>query len=317
MHLLEPEFWTVCAQLDALQMDDIPATNIPSNISLPKLKSLALMSTRPYTDSELDFLRLCPNLRKLRLPFTYMEGAKYRNRFSHVVEENAWPKLCELEVGFLNLEETAIITLLQNPEWKAFSVTHSLFGSKAFKSLRDHFATLEVLNLQGGVHITGEMYQEILSSCPLLKEFQGDKLHASVIANGRPWVCTSLREFRCLIDCSGMKRSTTGTKVQEMTLDDEIQRCVFEMLSRLWGIEYIVIRVNDGKAPCLQLSIRKGLELLEGCKFVKEIDFDSTDQDLTQDDVRWMTSHWKDFETSQRSVAPLQRGQTGAGEDSL
>jgi hypothetical protein len=293
---LGSEFWTVCAQLESLQMDSIPETTIPGDISFPNLASLALIGVQPYTPNQLDFIRRCPNLRKLRLPFPRVSGEdEILDDFSRLAKENTWPRLCELDVFFLAVIEEAIITLLQNPGWKAWTVTHSVFEPKAFECLRNHFGTLEALSLKKCVYVTGKMLQEILSNCPLLREFHGNVIHARVIANGRPWVCTSLRVFSCLIDCSRMKRSDPWTRTQEMTQDDGIQRRVFEMFSRPRKLEHIVVGVDYGKAVGLHLIVGKGLELLKDCRHITEIDFDGTDQFITGNDAQWMTNHWKEL----------------------
>ncbi|KAG0228694.1 hypothetical protein B0O80DRAFT_466498 [Mortierella sp. GBAus27b] len=300
---LGADFWNVCARLDSLDMDSIPEMfPIPRDISFPNLTSLVLRGTYVFSVDQLGFLSLCPNLKKLVVPLGRGAKKSQHQDFARLASANTWPKLSDLNYSDSNMPEDAIITLLENPVWKKWIVTHSKFGSKAFESLRNHFATLEVLSLQGCVNVTSEMVQEILSHCPSLGVFKGDRIHARDIDKGPPWVCTSLREFCCFVDCSGLETSAVmlymegktkrGKVAVKLNSDDKIQQRVFEMFSRLTKLRHIKIGSEAGGTG-LQFLCGRGLELLEDCKDIREIDFDGVGQNMTEQDVFWMLDHWK------------------------
>jgi len=305
--VLGTDFWATCARLESLNMPRmLDMSPLPNDIVFPHLTSLVVttISTK-WNVTRVEFIRRCPNLKKLHL----LHHHRGRDRapleeFIRLVNENTWPKLCELDYPNSGMSDDTIAILLDNPSgWRVWNVPDTFFGPKAFSSLQTHFATLESLDLEKCVKVTSGMVQEILARCQSLKSFRGEEIHANDIAKGQSWACTTLKTFKCFINCSGLKRSVLvkiereGTKtldvVSKRIHGDNVQRRVFAQLSRLHDLEYIRIGLLNGQTgPGLELRIGKGLELLKTCNKVKELDFQGVDQLMDKHDARWMVSHW-------------------------
>lgn len=175
------------------------------------------------------------------------------------------------------------------------------FGKLAFESLTRHFEHVQRLDLSKS-HLSSGMAQQILTNCPHLTAFMGERLEARDILGIFPedkammgdkttmdqqppqdWVCTKLRTLNIFI--CGLE-----DKPQEW------HRGVFRQLSKMERLMHLIIspvgvfaeKSRDG----LDLKVEAGLDLLSSLKELHKLGFEGSWQQMEERDVKWMMEAW-------------------------
>jgi len=126
-------------------------------------------------------------------------------------------------------------------------------------------------------------------------------LKASAIMLGKPWICSSLEEFRVGIVVGASGKQTVRNR----------SRAIFERMSKLTCLTHLDIGCHyiqddsgnsddseDGdddvpKRQSLDLTLESGLDQLASLKHLEELDFSYTVQNMSAEDVKWIRENWK------------------------
>lgn len=198
--------------------------------------------------------------------------------------------------------------------------------------------------------LASESYDEILTSCPLLKILRGGNCHAKVLAEGsRTWVCLKLRAWALCLDfgplndykdgakssesgkeqgsatsikktSSGSTSSSSSSTTKNPTEEQEerrkeVYRKVFSKMSAMIELE----SVNLGKRCIVSLSKplwidnndkASGFKLLLMCPRLKSLTLDTS---LTDKATReWIKTNWPSIQINGASAASTGTGTTAA-----
>ncbi|KAG0046220.1 hypothetical protein BGZ83_008610 [Gryganskiella cystojenkinii] len=159
----------------------------------PKLESLSWSLVQPYPhllpDRAVEFLETLCDF------FCQDPQDRYRHHNSNYSggQRSCWPKLDSLR---LTEVQSNGVTLLRGDPWivpilkscpnplrrLTLTSTDDFEDAVSWGALQKHFPTLQVLNLTTSNN--SSIAQDILSSCPQLREFRGQVLNASDVAKG-------------------------------------------------------------------------------------------------------------------------------------
>ena len=154
--------------------------------------------------------------------------------------------------------------------------------------LRPHFATLTTLKLNPYAQPSASsIAQEILSSCPSLESFSIDHIDATVIAEGKPWVCTRLTFLAMQFQFDPMTIS-------------EIQPRVFEQIAKLHRLDCLRLCGGVVDEPPFQtavdLRLENRLDKLSTLRALRTIIFENSVPRMGEREIEWMLEHWKSLE---------------------
>ncbi|KAG0195861.1 hypothetical protein BGX28_000463 [Mortierella sp. GBA30] len=233
--------------------------------------------------------------------------------FSHK-DENGYDAYC------MDLEDEHVATMLSSCRkgWNVVQVRSSAsFGDAAWKSLVNHFFTLEEMVVLGGVSFGGNELRRILSSCP--------NLHTLVTIDDGTYLnsdnmCVEMyaKTFVDLDHATGAlnpwacERSLKVLKVRVTNVSDDsnrycsaIQSQVYKRLARLINLETLWLghdpRIATERRPdvsvqqqdnCLQMSLESGLDMLQGLTALQELSVSNMDTLIEWKELQWMTQHW-------------------------
>ncbi|KAF9176749.1 hypothetical protein BGZ51_009503 [Haplosporangium sp. Z 767] len=220
----------------------------------------------------------------------------------------------------MELEDEHVATVLSSCRkgWKAVQVRSSAsFGDAAWKSLANHFFTLEKMVILGGVSFDGDKLRCILSSCP--------NLHTLVTIDDGTYlnsdnVCVEMyaKTFVDLDHATGAlnpwacERSLKVLKVLVTNVSDDsdhycsaTQSQVYKRLARLINLETLWLghdpRIATERHPdisvgqqdnCLQMSLESGLDMLQGLTALQELSVSNMNTLIGWKELQWMTQHW-------------------------
>jgi hypothetical protein len=277
-------------------MDEFVQNETHPSPKLPLLKELHLISDDSAKE-HMKFLQNCPNLTTLIVQAEI--HSDFVSSFCEMVRSGTWPSIENIFMWTEGLyvvpddrfskllEGMKRITCLNFPEMK------KSFGPRCMELLRPHFSYLKTLDFMLDSGLTSSMAQEILSSCPLLQEFAVDRIDATDVITGKPWVCMNL----VLLSAS--------FRFNPLMIQDH-QPLVLDQLSRLTRMERLTLDGCRDSASetesslafqeTFDLRLRMGLNKLSTLKSLRYISFQSTRQIMGENEVDWINRHWKDLE---------------------
>ncbi|KAG0234723.1 hypothetical protein B0O80DRAFT_463736 [Mortierella sp. GBAus27b] len=292
------KLWQICTRLERLIiiMDEFVQNEIHPSPNLPLLKELHL-NADDSARKHMEFLQKCPNLTTLVVQAEI--HSDFISSFCEKVRSGTWPGIENIfmwtegwyvipDDGFSKLlEGMKRIISINFPEMK------ESFGPRCMELLRPHFSHLKVLDFMLDSGLTSSMAQEILSSCPLLSEVTVDRIDATDVITGKPWVCMNL----VLLSAS--------FRFNPLKIQDH-QPLVLDQLSRLTRMERLTLDgCRDSTSEresslafqeTFDLRLQMGLTKLSTLKSLQYISFRSTRQIMGPNEVEWINEHWKDLE---------------------
>jgi len=326
-----PSYWQVFENLESLKLEFIYVVPPPfisnknrssccttsrdklPSARLPKLRTLILnqlVKTDP--SCQLDFICVCPMLHTLEWTIGQMTFAPMPvERFARHFVEMAWPELDSITVKghfalYDNVNVKDYISMLQAAQrpFRVLDLGIERYGLDVFDVLRrGHFKTLTKVDLSSAVvdpddQIAGvpQWVQEVLTSCPLLECVVARAISAQDIADGQPWVCLGLKEFRVMINME-FKKSDRGPERPRFTETQQgLCRAVYRQLGRLEKLRVLDMRRLGWDAHMMRyaplpLELRLGLGELSGLKDIEVVGFHRY-QDMRKADVEWMLQQW-------------------------
>jgi hypothetical protein len=208
-------------------------------------------------------------------------------------------------------------------------------GNATIQSMSRFFDSLGYLDLRLCSNVSGTMVQQVLASCPGLKSVAADSIHASDIMDGGPWVCLSLQSWTIFIDLSVSSSSGSSSRSHSQGLGSQqtyhrrqpqknkprtdknsssirsdlqevLQHCVFERLSRLTSLLYLDLNRHyplTGRAALktvetLDWRVKKGLDKLKFLPRLTTICLSSHQtMNMSKSAAVWMIEHWLSLET--------------------
>ncbi|KAG0333398.1 hypothetical protein BG000_009198 [Podila horticola] len=305
-------FWNGCGGLRQLILYDTELPCTPEFIEerlkvLPDMEEIVVGHV-----SAMALLKVCPGLRSFRWQNYDGKEAQLQTLIT-LLKGQHLRQLESLQVT--RADDRRLASCMRAMDHvKDFSIEEGHFGKHVFYALSRHFATLQCVSFPHLRSVSGDKTLTILESCPLLKYICVPKLKASAIVLGDPWVCLNLEKF-----CAGVI-------VDEPEKGEicESSRQVFKRLSKLTKLTSLVIGFNifgtgdsdydddtdgssntdsddysdDGKRrrQGLDLRLESGLGQLCTLKNLELLDFTDTIQDMSAEDVSWMSENWKKLE---------------------
>ncbi|KAF9207319.1 hypothetical protein BGZ49_000734 [Haplosporangium sp. Z 27] len=211
-------------------------------------------------------------------------------------------------------------TLTAMTEARKFHVSSSNFLGNSYRALMaNHAMTIQHLDFWNCTTITSTMVQGILTGCPSLESLQAKAILGTDLVRivdddpkdptaperlilGKDWVCLKLKRLVVHFDLSSARahidQSTPEGKTRFKRQQELEQYHAFRQVSRLTELEALDFRgdatISQGK-KCLNLKLRSRggeLEQLASLKKLSHIEFYSTEQDMTEEEIDWMLEHW-------------------------
>lgn len=126
---------------------------------------------------------------------------------------------------------------------RKLSVAYSMFGQDCFGSLkrRGHFSTIEELDWSGCKDVSTQMAQEILESCPRLRQFSVNEIEARLVKEGNEWICTGLEHLAADFLLLQYEEWDLSDSPEERLLCD----IVAEQLSKLIQLRKLDLSLGD------------------------------------------------------------------------
>ncbi|KAK3810171.1 MAG: hypothetical protein J3Q66DRAFT_352311 [Benniella sp.] len=258
-------FWQVCARLERLRVwhVSIPHQGQLSSMAFPGLKNLAVGFPKELP-AILEFMSRCPNLAVLR-----WTARPYRQDSYDLIERIAartWPHLHSVSFDRIKIPEEDLIRIMNSLQRVTCLEANclSVIPPDTMDLLRPHFASLTNLRMNPyAVPSASPIAQEILSSCALLESFSFGHIDATVIAEGKPWVCTRLTYL------------SMDFQFDPLTIS-EIQPLVFEQIARLYRLDHLWLCYSYDKPPfqtTVDLRLENGLDKLSTLRSLRGITF--------------------------------------------
>ncbi|KAI8354279.1 hypothetical protein B0O80DRAFT_450686 [Mortierella sp. GBAus27b] len=194
--------WNLCTRLEVLVSPFHNMVSVPDNLQCLNLKEIQVTNGFYWTSQQVEFLRRCPNLQVLKLGTSkWTRGNNIVQAFVRLAGSGTWTELHSLQWYAHGVSDEHVADILESMPWcDEWEDGGSSFGPRSLQALERHFRTLTVLTFEDCNNVTSEMVQEIMSSCPLLKVLNANRLEARHIAQGKTWICTSLTTLRVFID---------------------------------------------------------------------------------------------------------------------
>ncbi|KAF9169123.1 hypothetical protein BGX21_007278 [Mortierella sp. AD011] len=316
-------FWGACSTTDELVLDSIAFQSDPVSCCMPslperfpKLKVLRLESIQGLSNkTQLEIIRRATNLNRLHWQPNGQEFPldDYREVMSSRIFTNLQSlKLLQHTLG----DEDVSLTLDAMTVAKDLEFGTSRFSESSYRSLMNNHATnIRSLILRVCPSVTSAMVQGILSGCLSLETLDVNVIQGTdlvriepeseapeAVVLGKDWVCLKLRSLSVYFDLS-----STGADIDQSTSEGKErfnrqrqleQEHAFRQLSRLKGLKTLVFhdRLNRGSVKQsleLKLKSRVGeLDQLSTLTELETIQFDDTDQDMSEEEIDWMSEHW-------------------------
>ncbi|KAF9936593.1 hypothetical protein BGZ65_002235 [Modicella reniformis] len=278
---------------------EISIANSPKHTIAPFLQAL--------------MIRACPNLETLKWgPETWSHsGRTPTNRhsstyaFLRALAGNPWTlvKLESLDLSGVYFDDEDFAQLLgQMRQLISLKVHRTRFGRLSFQELikkREHgekghgsdtmYAlcdSVRFLWLGSCPEVTGIMIQTLLASCPKLKEFRGDKVTVSEVAQGQKWVCQSILRLAIYLEADEDDHAPMVSRRK--------QQAVFGRLGSLTNLRYLELTHGSAQITrTLDLRLSTGLKSLANLKNLESLSFSGDSQQRTGlREVAWMARQW-------------------------
>ncbi|KAF9935942.1 hypothetical protein BGZ65_002858, partial [Modicella reniformis] len=192
-------FWELCSHLERLELFYPKITHPTNTLSMefPSIKEFKLW----YHSVEvgvffLTVMQRCPSLTSFWVDG--INNLEFISSFSDLVAARTCLHLHSITIKRSKIASDSlskIIGSMQQITALDISYEPDNFVSNFMELLRPHFSNIRVLHLRPFIGTICPMAQEILSSCPLLEQLTAPPIDASVVTEGKPWVCTRLQEL--------------------------------------------------------------------------------------------------------------------------
>ncbi|KAF9942252.1 hypothetical protein BGZ65_007126 [Modicella reniformis] len=238
----------------------------------------------------LKFMQRCPSLTSFWVDG--METAEFISSFSELVAGKTWPHLHRITVKSCKLTCDTLSKIIRSMQQITALDVHCYepdFYSSNFMELvellRPHFSNIRVLHLRAYDEMISPMAQEILASCPLLEQLTAPPIDASVIAEGKPWVCTRLQELDLMI-------------VYKDSSLPRLQPLVFDQVARLVRLEKLWMDLHYWMIPdqVVELTFENGLNKLSTLRSLRFMRLGDTNQEMGQQEIDWILKYWTNME---------------------
>ncbi|KAF9355189.1 hypothetical protein BGX26_006869 [Mortierella sp. AD094] len=325
-HLLS--FYMICQQLEALELVDTEidlselrliaqkqaVQDVPTTPQFPRLHELTLQKMsefRPPQQLELIICE-CPRLQTLNWDVTSSFESPKRYFINYLVSSK-WPDLDSITINSLgtfvtNRDFARILRSAKQP-FRRFDVHIDQIQPTTFDLLRkDHFTTIQTIDLTSCDESRGDWVIEVLTSCPALQVIKAKIITKQEIINANPWVCLGLRHFAVYIDIGAPENGVNSRFTKE-----EMQQCrfIFEQLGRLKELRVLDMltpfiptrsstlqQYNNPRSELffptsLPLRLKAGLGLLWGLTKLEKVCFWAGVHATPKKELVWMVDHWK------------------------
>ncbi|KAK3820041.1 MAG: hypothetical protein J3Q66DRAFT_336106 [Benniella sp.] len=304
----DSDFWELCTRLERLIINETNLPGLPDEAVFPEMKYIEIETFSQHDEVNImEFTSRCPNIEEVFLPVGH-KAPSMTYDFARLAVAGTWPKLTK--VGFTTFkipdEDTAEV-LKSMAECIKWSTRESGFGPLSFEAFRSHFSSIQTLNLQWSPGVTSAMIQEILSSSPSLEKIVADKLDARDVADGKPWVCSSMVEFQITIDFEPAAEAIRD-KSESTTTDGEmarLQRRVFGQLSVMRSLSRLSVgyenrrwsgsihpKSHDLLLAGVDFRLCMGLDQLQGLRKLKMVLCQGMRQTMGKEEIDWISTHW-------------------------
>ncbi|KAF9936210.1 hypothetical protein BGZ65_002665 [Modicella reniformis] len=287
-------FWQLCTHLERLELfhPEIPHPGNMFSLEFPSIKEFKLR----YVVYEVEifflkFMQRCPSLTSLWVDGVH--NLEFTSSFSELVAARTWPHLHSITIESHKITSEALSKIIGGMQQiTALDITcrQGVFAPDFMELLRPHFSNIRVLHLRSDNDTISLMVQEILASCPLLEQLTAPPIDASVVAEGKPWVCTKLQKLRLMFV---YKRAT----YEGSTLSG-FRPLVFDQLARLVRLEeWCMDNSNWNFAhQVFELTLGNGLDKLSTLRSLRSISLGNTNQNMGQQEIYWILKHWTNLE---------------------
>ncbi|CAO3566944.1 unnamed protein product [Mortierella alpina] len=292
-------------------------SKLPDGLMFQEMRYLDIRETSGLSfDTQLDWIRRCPNLISLRWEAMLDLSA---SQFCQIIP-TACPQLTSLHLWTDISDEEIALILDALPRVEKLNMSRTAFGDNSMAALRRHFPWLKDLNLQYCFDFTSEYIHEALRSCPKLQSISGDILdYEDIHRTPEPWVCNGLQMFDVGL--------TLANPVREHEVDDDFGGAgtqdvwpvsdrrmanvkLFRRLGQLTELQYLSIgvpdddEVEDDKLPILDADL--ALDFMAGLRHIKYFSckglFDHRRHWQVEEAVQWMVAHWPQLETIEARI---------------
>ncbi|KAG0195836.1 hypothetical protein BGX28_000549 [Mortierella sp. GBA30] len=217
---LDTEIWRVISDMSGLQELTLLHLVVDASVLLffdkicTRLKTLHLYADRvdisdsiktsaPWKIRELSisehcqidtvaFTARCPTLEILG--FNTKEGdLKKCQSFAQHLDSGALPCLRHLDLKVVARSDEDMASYIRSMRGLRKFESYGALGPLSLPTFRPHFRTITEIRIRDLFGGMSGLWQEIMSSCPLLTRVEPCKISVNDILNGRPWVCTSMK----------------------------------------------------------------------------------------------------------------------------
>ncbi|KAK3819589.1 MAG: hypothetical protein J3Q66DRAFT_399041 [Benniella sp.] len=283
------EFWRACTKLEYLELRSVHIEGgaIPDDVMLIHLKRLVLWNMIGVDEvQQLRLIFQCPALKDFRWIIEWDDDDQIETGqvLTQAIPNERWPDLGRLEIihRLNHTDIAAILNGIGNGHGCLTELTlDGCFLPNSSLELSIHFGTLVNLNIGYCFHVPSIVIRDILCSCPVLEVLVARCVRVQDIVNGEPWICNRLREL------------TICFKLEEN--EEELQREVFERLSRLVHLESLLMNCHDGQHTNshVEFTLENGLQQLASLQRWKTLGFLGFIPQLTLNEVQWLNHHHK------------------------
>ncbi|KAF9343183.1 hypothetical protein BGX26_006124 [Mortierella sp. AD094] len=258
------------------------------------MKALVLAETSLSSQQQLQWIKNYPKLKSLTCE---VDRGQSCDAFCKILTDNC-VIVDELGViGGQTSDEDVAKIIDSTCNLQSFRIYDTEFGPRSISSCSRYFPALTCIDLRYCSTLASAMSQQIMTSCPQLKEFRGFTLEArdilGITEDSEPtgqatkfdpqdWICLGLRIFSIFI-CG---------------LDDkppEWQRGVLQQLARLENLRSLDISDDNANGEVreggLDLRLDAGLDILKSLKRLEIFDFSGLTP-LMEAEIYWMLIAW-------------------------
>ncbi|KAF9353789.1 hypothetical protein BGX26_008433 [Mortierella sp. AD094] len=213
------------------------------------------------------------------------------------------PRIRDLSLGqtITDPEVTDIISSCTTGLRSFAMVNNGGFGLATMKQLfLNNWKSLTSVILEAVGLDQFRMVQDILSSCPNLREFCIDEVFMEENSGRfavkeilkKPWVCVKLELFR--VPLAGIYGSIGGEESQDQ--GEDYHRALYIQLAKLSRLQELDVGFSLWSEPICttmpRFSLESGLELLEGLKELRTLVLNFTVNGTQRQELEWMCEHW-------------------------
>jgi len=253
----------------------------PSQPTKLKTLELHLLQGIERLKDHLAPLKFCPDLETFVWfvnpePFT---GKQLGRQLEEQVRYS--PQLTNVTLGIDYRNEDILVRFLESEAslpLLELNLPRTQFELNTWNLLREHhWSTLRTLDVSA--FADGAAVQDILCSLTGLESFTGYAIRSQdMVLDPRPWVCLGLKSIVIAIEI--LNGNVNGT-----------QKVAMERLGTLTRLQQLQLRPIYGQFS-LQFRLTGFLESLETWRDFRTLIFQYVPQELTENDVRWMTEKW-------------------------